>query len=324
MISIIFRGWRKYSNQLKQLSNQTGVPYSWLVIDCIISKIVYGCVINQYVLGKFYKRKWFERRKMLTYRRWERIIDKFNNPQYTHYLKNKKDFNNFFSQFVGREWRFSQDINYDEFKDFILRHKKIIVKPVDGWEGDNVRLIDFSSQTFPLEELFKELSSKPYMIEECIRQNENMVFGGHSVNTIRAYTIYDKEESKSYILKTVLRVGVGNSIVDNSHSGGCAYEVDRNLGIIISESYQANGGVNIIHPQTDICMLGQKIPHWQKVQELCKQAAEMLPEVQYIGWDVAIKENGPILIEGNHDPDLDMVEFVGSYGYYNTIMSHLK
>lgn len=324
MIATLYRGWRKYSNQLKQLSKQTGISYCWLMIDCVIAKVLYGCVINQYTLGKFYKRKWFERRKMLTYRRWGRIINKYNNPKYIHYLKNKKDFNNYFSQFVGREWRFSQDLKFDDFKEFVLRHQRIIIKPVDGWEGDGVRLIDIPSQSFSLEKIFEDLTSKPYMIEECIRQNKDMVFGGHSVNTIRAYTIYDKKEKQAIVLKTVIRVGVGDSIVDNSHSGGCAYEVDRNLGIIISESYQANGGVNIIHPLTNICMLGQKIPHWDNIQKVCKQAAEMLPEVPYIGWDVAVTDEGPILIEGNHDPDLDMVEFVGSYGYYNTIMNHLK
>lgn len=324
MMAKFIRGWSKYSSQLKQLSKQSNIPYLWLVIDCIMAKLLYGCVINQFVLGNFYKRKWFERRKILTYSRWERIIGKYNNPEYTHYLKNKKDFNTFFSKFVGREWRFSLDMKFDDFKEFVSRHKKVIVKPVDGWEGDGVRLMDISAQSLSLQALYNNLTSKPYMVEECIHQHDDMVFGGHSVNTIRAYTIYDKKKKEAFILKTVVRVGVGDSIVDNSHSGGCAYEVDRNLGIIISESYQADGGVNIIHPQTDICMLGCKIPHWKKVQELCKHAAEMLPQVQYIGWDVAITDEGPILIEGNHDPDLDMVEFVGSYGYYDTIMNYLK
>lgn len=324
MIAAFLHGWKKYSDQLKQLSKRESIPYSWLVIDCVLAKVLYGCVINQYVLGKMYKRKWFERRRMLTYRRWNHIIGKYNNPDYIHFLKNKKDFNNYFYQFVGREWRYTQDLEFEDFKDFVVRHQRIIIKPVDGWEGDGVRLLDISTQRLPLEKLFEDITSKPCMIEECIHQNKDMVFGGHSVNTIRAYTIYDKIEKRVVLLKTVVRVGVGESIVDNSHSGGCAYEVDRNLGIIISESYQADGGVNIIHPQTDICMLGQKIPHWDKVQRICIQAAEMLPEVPYIGWDVAIRDDGPILIEGNHDPDLDMVEFVGSYGYYKTIMAHLK
>lgn len=57
---------------------------------------------------------------------------------------------------------------------------------------------------------------------------------------------------------------------------------------------------------------------------MCSFAAELIPAVQFIGWDVAITQDGPLLIEGNHDPDLDMIEFVGSYGYYKKIIHLLE
>ena len=33
--------------------------------------------------------------------------------------------------------------------------------------------------------------------------------------------------------------------------------------------------------------------------DLTARAAAVVPEVGYVGWDVAIAENGPVLIEGN-------------------------
>lgn len=318
----LIKGWEKYSKALRQLSAKTGICYYWLVVDCVLSKLFFGCVINQYTLGAFYKRKWFERKRMLTYGRWSSIITTYNNPAYTHVLKYKSDFNKYFSQFIGREWIHSSNMDIASFKQFVEKHHKLIIKPVDGWEGEGVYLVDMSGQD--IESIFTDLKKKQVLIEECVIQHSQMRYGNNSVNTIRVYTVFDKRCEQAFVVKTVVRVGVGDSIVDNSHSGGCAYEVDPILGIIVSPSYEANGDIHIIHPYTDICMLGRKIPHWDRVIQLCRVAASRLPQVAFIGWDVAIKEDGPILIEGNHDPDLDMVEFVGSYGYYNVIMSHLK
>ena len=70
-------------------------------------------------------------------------------------------------------------------------------------------------------------------------------------------------------------------------------------------------------------MLGRKIPFWNEVLSICNDAAKKIPKCQYIGWDVAITENGPLLIEGNHMPDLDMIEFVGSHGFLDKIMKGL-
>ena len=168
------------------------------------------------------------------------------------------------------------------------------------------------------------MAKSDFIIEEPVVQHQDMVFGNKSVNTIRAYTTYDKKLNKAFCIATTLRAGVGNSIIDNSHAGGLSYEIDIDTGVIDSRGWGHQNAGGIYHPNTEICMLGRKIPYWKEVIELCQNAASLIPEVAYIGWDVAITEKGPILIEGNHDPDIDVMEFVGKFGYYNIIMSHLR
>ena len=138
------------------------------------------------------------------------------------------------------------------------------------------------------------------------------------------YSIYDENEKKAYIIKTILRVGVGASIVDNSHSGGCSYEIDVETGRVVSRGWSHTVTEQIFHPSSEICMLGRQIPFWQETMSMVKRAAEMMPSVTFIGWDVAITEKSPIFIEGNHDPDLDIMEFVGNSGYLPLIKQHLK
>lgn len=70
-------------------------------------------------------------------------------------------------------------------------------------------------------------------------------------------------------------------------------------------------------------MLGRKIPHWDEVVAISKRAAECLPEIRFIGWDVAIGEDGVQLIEGNHNPDYELMEFFGSRGYYEIIKKYI-
>ena len=45
-----------------------------------------------------------------------------------------------------------------------------------------------------------------------------------------------------------------------------------------------------------------QLPFWNEVVEMLKRAMEEIPKVAYIGWDVAITPNGPVIIEGNTTP----------------------
>lgn len=239
-----------------------------------------------------------------------------------HYFKNKADFNTFYEEFIGREWLRSKTMTENEFKEFASKHGEAIVKPLDDWEGNGIRMMVFPNSE-GLNAAYETLKSENVLIEEVVVQHPEMVFDNKSVNTIRIYSVYDDTQRTAFLIKTVLRVGVGDSVVDNSHAGGCSYEVDVETGRIISMGWSHAMIGLIYHPGTEICMLGRKIPHWPEVKEMVKQAAEKLPSVKFIGWDVAVTEERPILIEGNHDSDLDLLEFVGHSGYLPVIRKHI-
>lgn len=163
--------------------------------------------------------------------------------------------------------------------------------------------------------MYKELKDGDVLAEECIIQHPQMVFGNTSVNTIRTMTLFGKD-GKGHVVKAMLRAGVGDTVVDNYAMGGSIYEVDVETGFVVSYGKSKAGELHIIHPQTDIVMLGYKIPNWNEVIEISKKAAEHLPQIGIIGWDVAISEDVVQLIEGNHNPDYELYEYIGSTGYY--------
>ena len=50
---------------------------------------------------------------------------------------------------------------------------------------------------------------------------------------------------------------------------------------------------------------GYQIPYWNKVMDICREAAHKVPQMGYIGWDVAITKDGPLFIEANNMPGHD-------------------
>lgn len=322
-ISCITKGVKKYIQTLYAFSNKQGLNATYTILDGIWSYLKYGCVLNQYVDGCFYKRKYFERKNMLTYKRWCDIVKRYNHTDDTKILQNKVEFNKYFKDFIKRNWINPQVVTFEEFDDFMRGNSEVIIKPLDGWEGVGVRAWKMGDSN-GVRQLFNQLHTKSLLVEQKIAQHEDMEFNNKSVNTIRVYTACGKNSKKAQVFKATLRIGVGESIVDNSHNGGCAYEIDLETGIVCSRGWGQRYRDNIIHPLSNRAVMGFKIPFWQEVINMCSFAAELIPAVQFIGWDVAITQDGPLLIEGNHDPDLDMIEFVGSYGYYKKIIHLLE
>lgn len=321
----IFAYIKKCQNKLIDLSKQEKVSIWSLWLDSLWSYFRYGCTIRQYVNGNFFRYSSFERSKVLTCRKYYKILENTNDISFTRFLEDKSLFNNYFSEFVHRKWVSSREMNENDFSIVCKQNKGIIVKPIEGMEGEGIYRISAEqlSSDSQVKQQFLMLRQSNTIIEELIEQHHNMCFNSDSINTIRVITIMDKKTHEVVILKTVLRAGVGNAVVDNYHQGGCCYEVDVKSGRVCSYGISAKHGKCMFHPGTHICMLGFEIPNWNKVVDGCTKAHKLLPQCRYISWDVAITENGIEIIEGNHNGDYDMIEFVGSGRYWPILKNYL-
>lgn len=240
-----------------------------------------------------------------------------NQNKDVHILENKAHFNKYFSDFVHRDWLLSSESTPNQIAEFIRRHGKVIIKPFDAMEGHGIYKL-VCSEIKDLDAEARKLSTQQVMIEEILVQHPCMVFGNTSVNTIRVHTILDRQ-GKGHVLSCVLRAGVGDTVVDNYCSGGAIYPVDVKLGIVTGKGKSHTGGVHIVHPQTDIVMLGYRVPNWDILIQETVKAAERLPNLRLVGWDVAITQDGIALIEGNHNPDYELYEFIGEGKSYPAI-----
>jgi glutathione synthase/RimK-type ligase-like ATP-grasp enzyme len=62
------------------------------------------------------------------------------------------------------------------------------------------------------------------------------------------------------------------------------------------------------HPDTGAQIEGRKLPLWEEVKELALTAHRLFDDRVVIGWDIAMLDGGPILIEGNGNPDMDIIQ----------------
>ena len=53
------------------------------------------------------------------------------------------------------------------------------------------------------------------------------------------------------------------------------------------------------HPRTRARLIGYRVPHWPAARDLVERAARAFAPLRTIGWDVAITDGEPCLIEAN-------------------------
>ena len=277
-------------------------------VDFVISKICYKFTAPDYfVIGNGYTLSKYEKKRFFTIKRASWLWNKVNDPKYTHLLKNKVDALELFNDFVSRGWLYAPKSSFSEFMDFVNKTPVFIAKPVDRFEGEGIEKHSTSGVSEEdLKALYNHLVSNGMLLEECF-----IYLGTKSLNTFRLYTMIDGK-GDVHVLKAKYRAGTGDAITDTAE--GCiAYPISIEYGVIEGPGINEvlNSKNYFYHPGCDKLVVGMKIPMWDRVLEVVTEAAKKIPQIRYIGWDVAVTNDGVELIEGNHAPYTGTFEIMG-------------
>jgi Sugar-transfer associated ATP-grasp len=220
----------------------------------------------------------------------------------------------------------------------------LFVKPSHGCGGKGAERWDrvgerrWSNGTLELDEpgLLDHLRTKrrPLVVQERIGAHPELVgLTSGALPTIRAVTCLD-ENGKPEVVATVFRMSIGdNRTVDNFHAGGiaCAVSLDEGvLGIASDLGSDARLGWHRHHPTNGALIEGTRLPYWPELKALAVKAHEQFADRVIVGWDIAIAEDGPIVIEANRGPDLDIVQrfmelgFCHVHRFTELLAHHLK
>ncbi len=149
-----------------------------------------------------------------------------------------------------------------------------------------------------LTKLIKDKSILQQRIEQHSKINE--LYAG-SVNTIRLVTASNPKGI--FPLAAILRIGVKGQCRDNLSAGGIAVSVGLKTGKLGKYGFLRPdfGRKELSHPDTKTVFEGFDIPFFTQVIEKACELHTFFYGLRCIGWDIAITENGPVFIEGNHN-----------------------
>ncbi len=314
----------RFEDCAKRVSVIVHKPWRAVLLDILFCTAKYGSGWVDYEAFKMYEKNATERGYILTIGKNNELIRKYNDKRYIQYFEDKAIFNKKFDKFVKRDWvmvgegmlygdiegtALTEDdkvagVDLEGFKKFLSDKEYIMVKPIDQSCGHGIEKIKVADRD--PEELYDYLlrSGKP-LCEEVVVQDETMsLLNSSSVNTIRVTTILKDGDAK--IVSGCIRMGRDGNIVDNFNSGGLGVIYDRKTGIVISDGFDRARNVYETVPESGIKLKGFQIPQWENIVAMIKEAALVVPQVGYVGWDVCVsRDHGPLLIEGNSFPGQD-------------------
>ena len=297
----------------------------FVLIDLAFSIVIYGVGITDYFQYQFYKRRHLDRKDFIVYRKRMWLVRNFNDQEGRLIFDNKARFNRIFNDYLHRRWLNLSSCTFEEFKDFTAEEGKFMVKPLQGSHGIGIRIEDINDY-FDLEALFLDLKADQCILEGLIEQDEDLAeFNPSSVNTLRVVSLLGNK-GKVNLMTANLRVGHGNKYADNFHHEGIAALIDLDTGLVVTTGIDKNLKRYIFHPVSGKQIVGFKVPFWGKVKETVRQAAQVVPTVRYVGWDIAIGKQGEIiLVEGNAaaDPDLSqMPDQIGKWPLFKEAINN--
>jgi len=220
------------------------------------------------------------------------------------------------------------DLDNKKVNSKIFKQKVIddfVIKPVIGSaQGSGVDVIDFNhSDRHPYSyrgmklswDTFVDQLNDPEMADELLFEGKVIQHKtisdiyAKSINTIRIDSLRLKN-GDILILSASLRVGRNGRLIDNwsGEQGGIAVGVNIVNGRVNEVGFDYYLKKYQRHPDTNYKFNDFQIPYWDRLIEIVKKSASLFPQINSLGWDIAITENGPLIIEVNSDYTIQLCQ----------------
>ncbi len=202
-----------------------------------------------------------------------------------------------------------------------LKEDQFILKPDTGVYGRGVRMVgrnadgrwvDQHGNVFDDQGMKRYLTEQAaydrFLIQERIHNHGQIaeLTGLGTLQTVRVITVSDGRGEPGEIVLANWRIAGREGVTDNfdyGKGGSLLADVDAMTGRVrrvVGPNAHGNG-IEVVrrHPVTDASLEDFSLPHWEEVWETLRRATVHFAPLRLIGWDVALSDSGPVLIEAN-------------------------
>ena len=299
--------FKKMFMMIKQIHKEYNKNSLIILIDMIFCALKNNIGYQDYRVFGFAKLNRKERKTFLTMNHNLALVRKMNNKEFYETYNNKTLFLKKYTEYIKRDWIDLNKKTAHEFQNFCKNKESVFAKTPSSFGGQGIVEIKITPY-INFEALYKELiKSGQTLVEEKIIQHEKMSsLHTSSLNTVRVVTL--KKDGKIIVISRILRMGQEGNVIDNITSGGIYAPVDA-LGVVSHPAFCDKTGETFkVHPTSKTFLIGFEVPYFKEAIDMVTKIATEETEMNYIGWDVAITPDGPLIVEGNNLPSYEIMQ----------------
>lgn len=299
MLSKIIKVLKNNIRILKDIFRTTKKKKIQVIKEIIKYKKKYEINIEDYLSFQFYNMEEDQIATFFTYQMNNKLIDKSNEKSKKYIFNDKELFDIIFDDYLGREWISNKSISYEEFAEFIENKEFLFYKKVNGSRGIGAKRIDILAYNGDIERLYNDIKAldKGIVEEHIVAHKDINKICDTGLSTIRVVTL--NQNGKCKILHGVFMIINGDIVNCEVTGGGLSACINVHTGIVETDAVDIKRNFYETHPISGEKIKGFQIPYWEEVVQLVNKIYDKVPGINYVGWDIAITEDGPIVIEGN-------------------------
>lgn len=287
------------------IAKENGKTKGYVKRDMIKNFLRYKIGYTDYFKSNYINLTTKQKEDFVTSKNFFNILAYLNPREYRILTKDKLVFNRLLKDYLKRDYLDVRSATEKDLKQFIKGKEYVFAKPNTDFGGHNIEKVKVKDIKDIKKFKEKLLKNKQYLLEDAIKQSKEVdKINPNAVNTFRIITLY--KDGKAHILANSFRISLDDNPAIQCWDAYMRLDEDgRPLCKFIDDA----GKIFDTHPLTGFDFNSiKKIPYVKESYEMVKEAALLIPEIRYIGWDVAITDEGPVVIEGNEYPSYGLIQ----------------